>query len=760
MLGSDDVRWAGLVCAVWMVGCGPTPTVEKQHPVVTRTDPAGEGTCPNGGTVVKSGLDLDDDATLDGAEVTTANVVCSPPQPVGPSWLVAVAPEPRGSHCVEGGTAVRSGHDTDGDGVLGDAEVEHVEYACAGRLLTHVLPEPVGANCAQGGFAVQSGAEANGNGVLDADEVQTTEYACDAALLTRMESEPVGAHCVGGGITFLVGRDDDGDQTLEDTEVEWTEYECSDVVSQNVTISWAGDVATLAHVKVITGSVVIVDASLTELALPMLERIGGRLVVSGNANLESVSMPALGGVSGYLDVSDNARLTTLDLLKLQRVDGDLSVTGNARLTGLGGLSSLVMVGLDCLIADNAALLTAEVPLSLLGGSLTVTGNPSLETVTWFMRRGPTAITVAHNEALTELSVSLDPWTSEWTTIGPVSVHHNAALGKATVDGPVIRSIDVFANPTLGDLIVSVDRVEGNTRVWDDPSLKSASFLPSTTFDGPMDFVGAVFISAPVSGLWFGLGAKVTVGSVSIDGTNLTSLDYGIGFVRGTLRLSNNALLQYARVLDVQGGIELVNNDALMAFWISWLGRTVKGNVTVADNDALLDVSTFQHVDAFAGDVTITGNRSLLRPAIYGPTRIGGSLTVTDNPSLMSLDFPAVQSIGGSVRVARNGLTSWRPGPWPKFSEGLDTLATVGGSVEITANQAMQSAGMPALRTVVGALSITDNPSLFGLELPLVSANVITVTNNPVLSACVATALLSHSRAKGSQSGNDESQPCP
>jgi hypothetical protein len=88
-----------------------------------------------------------------------------------PPVLVATIPESPGEHCAEGGTAVVSGFDDNGNGILDPSEVTNTAYVCSdgGRSLITVVPELPGANCPTGGQAINVGVDLNANGVLDAD---------------------------------------------------------------------------------------------------------------------------------------------------------------------------------------------------------------------------------------------------------------------------------------------------------------------------------------------------------------------------------------------------------------------------------------------------------------------------------------------------------------------------------------------------------------------------------------------------------------
>src|SRR5690349_1739231 len=97
--------------------------------------------------------------------------------------LVTTETEPAGENCAAGGTAIHTGLDEDGDGTLGDGEVTATEYACNGEGtgdLVEVVDEPPGGHCPVGGVAVLSGDDGDGDGTLGDDEVETTTYVCRA----------------------------------------------------------------------------------------------------------------------------------------------------------------------------------------------------------------------------------------------------------------------------------------------------------------------------------------------------------------------------------------------------------------------------------------------------------------------------------------------------------------------------------------------------------------------------------------------------
>jgi hypothetical protein len=112
----------------------------------------------------------------------------------GTQVLVRLDPEPAGTHCAQGGTLVSSGVDANSNGTLESAEVTSTAYVCNGadgtegsagtpgtpgtKSLVRLDPEPAGTHCEQGGTAVHSGLDANGNNTLDNAEITQTQYVC------------------------------------------------------------------------------------------------------------------------------------------------------------------------------------------------------------------------------------------------------------------------------------------------------------------------------------------------------------------------------------------------------------------------------------------------------------------------------------------------------------------------------------------------------------------------------------------------------
>jgi MYXO-CTERM domain-containing protein len=147
----------------------------------------------------------------------------------GAASLIRLEDEPSGEHCAAGGVRVEAGLDEDGDGILDDAEVSAVAFACHGeagdatRVEAH--EEPPGEACAHGGQRVDVGLDRDGDGALGEDEVDQQVWLCLPAeprsSLARLDEEPPGEACPAGGARVASGLDLDGDGALsEDEEIE------------------------------------------------------------------------------------------------------------------------------------------------------------------------------------------------------------------------------------------------------------------------------------------------------------------------------------------------------------------------------------------------------------------------------------------------------------------------------------------------------------------------------------------------------------
>ncbi|MFY0522846.1 DUF7151 family protein [Archangium gephyra] len=199
--------------------------------------------CASGGTAVLSGLDTNADGLQGDSEVTHTQYLCNGEQEKkGAAYLMKMLSEAAGRNCPQGGTAVLGGIDVNVNGQLESTEVTTTQYVCNGSMgtsgheaLVRLDAAPASANCGQGGTAVKSGFDADGDGTLGTTEVTNTTFVCNGLTdypnrgeaLVRIDSEPAGANCAYGGTSVKSGFDADGDGTLDDFEVTTTQLVCS-----------------------------------------------------------------------------------------------------------------------------------------------------------------------------------------------------------------------------------------------------------------------------------------------------------------------------------------------------------------------------------------------------------------------------------------------------------------------------------------------------------------------------------------------------
>lgn len=237
------VLWAAVGLAT---ACGEEDVLRP--PVWTDFRPATDAECPEGGTVILSGVDLDRSGSLEAAEVTRTEAVCNARQgdrgergETGPNALIRTVDEAPGSNCPDGGLRIESGLDDDADGNLAAGEVDQSVFICdqpAGQdglgFLVDTSTDGLDA-CEQGGLRVESGFDLNRDGALQPEEVQFTEVACagadglDRRILT--DGEPPGLNCALGGQSVVQGFDRNRDGTLQPTEIDEVEFLCVPIPS-------------------------------------------------------------------------------------------------------------------------------------------------------------------------------------------------------------------------------------------------------------------------------------------------------------------------------------------------------------------------------------------------------------------------------------------------------------------------------------------------------------------------------------------------
>lgn len=211
--------------------CDAVRALSRVSPELAGTSTA----CPAGGARVDTGSDNDGDGVLSDGEVLETAYVCAGGR--GVQSLVATTPEPAGARCADGGVRIDAGVDVNGDGTLQPAEVNATSFACSGPSgrdgsggnAIRVSAEPAGASCPAGGTRIETGPDTNGNGVLDDAEVRSTSFVCGGGaseVLVDVGAEPPGAECPNGGRRIRTGTDANQNRVLDPSEVQTTRLVC------------------------------------------------------------------------------------------------------------------------------------------------------------------------------------------------------------------------------------------------------------------------------------------------------------------------------------------------------------------------------------------------------------------------------------------------------------------------------------------------------------------------------------------------------
>lgn len=147
--------------------------------------------CAAGGVQLVWGYDRDGDGSLMG-EVKGSLILCNGRDGRdgrnGLSSLIrmAAASTDPDNPCAADGQKISTGPDDNANGSLEPEEVDEVSFVCNGmsaapiQALITTKPEPPGVNCAIGGTRIDSGLDTNGNGVLDDAERTSSSYVCAA----------------------------------------------------------------------------------------------------------------------------------------------------------------------------------------------------------------------------------------------------------------------------------------------------------------------------------------------------------------------------------------------------------------------------------------------------------------------------------------------------------------------------------------------------------------------------------------------------
>lgn len=170
-LGSNEILTTNYICN------GANGLVSLTDVVV---EPIGVN-CSNGGFRINSGLDANLNGILEEVEVSANAFICNGLD--GGNSLFRTINEPPGVNCVNGGMKIYSGIDLNDNGSLDEDEITSSDYLCNGEdgdlSLVNITEVPVSSDCPNGGFLFDSGLDSNGDRILDDFEILSSRNVCN-----------------------------------------------------------------------------------------------------------------------------------------------------------------------------------------------------------------------------------------------------------------------------------------------------------------------------------------------------------------------------------------------------------------------------------------------------------------------------------------------------------------------------------------------------------------------------------------------------
>lgn len=569
--------------------CGDSTTGESvispppSPKVVTRTSPASSAECPQGGSIVSSGVDNNANGALDDSEISNRTVICNA------GATTRFRTEPEGPHCIAGGLAFLLGVDRNGDGVLNDDEVLQIEYECS-EILSRDVTVGSDANVA----ALAKIRVINGHVVVAATSLaelvlpQLTNvtggiFIDDNPLLTRVS------------LPALEGVDDvvrlRNDQALATVEA-----------------------PALRRVKQLEISV----TALPDLAgFPVLQTADTGIILRDNRTLQSMRLPGLSSIGGRLEVARNPGLTTLSLAVAGQLDAVLVLENGLQTLNLT-LDSVKGVG----ISGNPQLATARVVAQQLG-----------------------SIGIGSNASLTQLTIDTQKVNGEVSIEGNASLHsfeflnRSGTIGSLTLTGPLEDTppFDVEGDCTIHRTHLTrlrLFRCGGLLNLRDNAELTGpiSAHALNTVFITGSHAMEVLTLDTPQVELPGVLAAVGNDALREIDLGSITSIREGLEVVN-----SPAFVTMPSSVTSIIGLLVLQNDPALADLGLDRLQR-VGSLIDIEDMASLetIELPALTQVQK----IEVSGNgalRHLGLPALPGPATI----FVSGNPHLPACEVDAL-----------------------------------------------------------------------------------------------------------------------
>lgn len=137
--------------------------------------------CESGGIQLNSGVDSNRNGILEEEEINATAYVCNGLE--GKESSTKVTNIGAGANCENGGLKINTGVDLNENGTLDDTEINSTHYVCNGldgpSSLIKVIDESAGPDCENGGVKIFSGIDTDRNKILEDSEILITNYICN-----------------------------------------------------------------------------------------------------------------------------------------------------------------------------------------------------------------------------------------------------------------------------------------------------------------------------------------------------------------------------------------------------------------------------------------------------------------------------------------------------------------------------------------------------------------------------------------------------
>lgn len=573
--------------------------------------------------------------------------------------------EPRGPNCANGGAAIRSGADRNGNGVLDDDEIQHTDYVCDPTTAVLVRRDPIDpdATCPTGGTAVRTGIDGNGDGVLDDSEVQSTTEVCGPAEIWEGDftaADWLDASKVAAlqGVRVVAGTlaiDTVDSVTLPALELVLggldlragaapIELRALHAVDAGVSVELMGDVApSMAQLVLIEGDLLLdgtggVGLPGTMIDAPALREIGGSVRI-GTALQIDMTLPGVRTIGGDLIAGPEGHVKRIALPDLETVTGQVWIAWQSALLEVS-LPVNQTIGGDVQIWASPVLARIELGTIAIGGALALASSPMLATLSL------PRLQIVHSSPLGLAGVQID------------------SVGLAALELPALRQASrVFLEENPAMTAVRLPALTDATRLtfMENPMLASVSAPEVTALDALEISSFNDFSPTPaLRALDFGKLATVSERILIID-----AVLPDLSAFRNLTRLGALQLGHVEKLADLRSLTSLVELNGLDLDWIpsltsldgiEWVTE-LSGSLSLQADPALTSIVALRGVTRVGGWFVLTGDPALADVALPVLTEIGGSMQFLAMPAVPDLSgLSAVRSVGGDITFLDNALS--------------------------------------------------------------------------------------------------------